>query len=210
MQELKINAETLTDYSVEVITEQNIITTWNSEAWQEYKEALKNKLKVNNFKLTKGIIQQLTEEEEQLKIAMYKILVEVDGIQEQFKNAELVDGQKLTLFYIGDMGGMIESRITFNSVDFTKYAQYDNAVKITFTPQNKRKQYYKYFYSTLLIYNGWVELPKTVLNEIEQTNDFIITKSKYGSCDNVQYDEILNYFESTGQKPIINTYKPSF
>ena len=39
---------------------------------------------------------------------MYKLLKEVDGIQEQFKNADLKQGQ-VTLFYIGGMGGFNKS-----------------------------------------------------------------------------------------------------
>lgn len=207
---LKEKADTLTDYSTETITELNIfnVNTWNDEQWILYKEAMKNKLKTNDFRLTKAIIQQLPQELEELKILMYKLLVEVDGIQEQFKNAELVDGQKLTMYYISDFGGIVESRITYNSHENSKYAQYDNAVKLTFTPQGKRKQYYNYFYSTLLIFNGWQELPKTVLNNVSERNGFIITASKYDSCDRRQYDEILNHFEPLGLKPIINTYKP--
>jgi hypothetical protein len=100
--------------------------------------------------------------------------------------------------------------VTFNSVEYTSYAQYDNAVMVTFTPEGKRKQYYNYWHGTMLVYNGWLEFPDSVLNEIETNNNFIIKKSKYTSCDNRQYDEILNYFESKGIKPLVNTYKPTF
>jgi hypothetical protein len=210
LQILKIKADIITDISVETITEIDIVKTWSSDNWTEYKEAFKNKLKTNNIKLSKSIIQQLPEDLEQLKIAMYKLLTEVDGIQEQFKNADIQQGQKLTMFYISDWGSITTNRMTFESVENTKYAQYDNNVKITYTPQGKRTKYYNNFHSTLLVYNGWLELPKTVLHEVEIKNDMTITKTKYGSCDKQQYDEILNYFESQGIKPIINTYKPTF
>jgi len=208
LEELKQKADTLEDYSVQVITENNLLNAWHSDKWNEYKELLKTTLSENNFKLTNGIIQQLLEDHEQLKICMYRLLKEVDGIQEQFKQADIKQGQKVTLFYISDFGGIAESRVTIDKVEYTKYAQYDRAVKLTFKPQGKRKLYYNYFYSTLLVYDGWLDLPKEVLNTIEHTKDFVITKTKYGSCDYKQYDEIIKHFEAQGQMPIVNTYKP--
>jgi len=141
---------------------------------------------------------------------MYRLLHEVDGIQDQFKNANLQQGQKVTLFYISDFGSILNRQITINSVEYTKYAQYDKAVKLIFTPKGKRKQYYNFFYSTLLVYDGWHELPESVLHEVSKTTDFIITKTKYLSCDKKQYDEILDHYEAQGLKTLINTYKPTF
>lgn len=210
LQILKDKAETLTDYSVEVITNNNLVGTWNNENWTQYKELMKAKIKDSNFKLLKSVIQQLTEDEEVLKVAMYKLLIEVDGIQEQFKDADLQQGQKLTLFDISDFGSIITRRMTLDSVEYTKYAQYDNAVKLTFKPQGKRNLHYNYWYSTLLVYDGWLDLPEDVLHIVETKGDFRITKSKYLSCDKKQFDEILSHFEGQGIKPLINTYKPTF
>jgi hypothetical protein len=211
IEELKDKAELLTDISADIIQELDIVKTWDSENWKEYKELMKKQFKKYNFKLTKQIIQQLPEDSEKLKTAMYKLLTEVDGIQDQFKNANLQPGQKVTLFYIGDWGSIINSKITLDKVDYTKYAQYNNAVKLTYTPQGKRKQYYNYWYRDILVYNGWLDLPEEVLNTIEQTGSGItLTKSIYMSCDKKQYDEILEYFAAGGIKPIVNTYKPVF
>jgi hypothetical protein len=205
---LKQLADSLEDISVSVIEELNIMDTWENENFKEYKEAMKEKLNKYNFKLTKEIIQQI--EIESLKVAMYKLLTEVDGIQEQFKNADIQEGEKLTLFYISDWGTIVTNRITFNSAEPSKYAQYDNAVKLTFTPEKKRNLHYKHFYSTLLVYKGWFNLPETVLHNVEERNGMRVTSSKYHSCDNKQYDEILTHYEQTDIKPIINTYKPTF
>ena len=141
---------------------------------------------------------------------MYRLLKEVDGIQEQFRTADLKQGQKVTLFYFSSFGGMTNSTITIDSVEYTKYAQYDNAVKLTFTPKGKRKKYYEFFHGTLLVYDGWLELPKSVLHEVSESKDFVITKTKYLSFDKKQYDEILDHYEAQGLKPVINTYKPTF
>lgn len=206
--ELKLKADQLEDISTSVIDELGIIETWQNENWKEYKEVIKSKLSKYEFKLTKRIIQQL--EIEQLKVTMYKLLQEVDGIQDQFKNADIQQGEKVTMFYISDWGSIVTNRMTFESVENSTYAQYDNAVKITFTPDNKRKLHYKYFYSTLLVYRGWHELQDNVLNHVEEKNGIRTTRSKYHSCDKKQYDEILNYFEQQGIKAVVNTYKPTF
>lgn len=208
IKELKLQADRLEDISTSVISELDIMKTWQNENWNEYKEAMEDKLNEYNYKLTKEIIQQLDIEE--LKVSMYKLLQEVDGIQDQFENADIQKGEKLTLFYISDWGSIVTNRITFDSVTNSKYAQYDNAVKLTFTPEGKRRLHYKYFYSSMLVYKGWHSLSEDVLHHVEEKNGMRITRSKYHSCDNKQYDEILNYFKEQGIKPIINTYKPQF
>ena len=212
IEELKQNAETLIDFSTEAITcDNNIAETWDKEDFADYKNRMKQIFNKNYFKLTKEIVQQIPEDHEKLKIAMYRLLTEVDGIQEQFKTADLKQGQKVTLFYISDWGSIVTSRVTFDRVEYTKYAQYDKAVKVIFKPEKKRSLYSNHFYSTLLIYNGWLTLPEEVLHTVEQTGTGVtITRTKYLSCDKKQYDEILNHFAVSGVKPIINTYKPVF
>ncbi|MCY8997842.1 LPD29 domain-containing protein [Bacillus inaquosorum] len=96
VQELKNQADKLEDISTSVIEELNMFETWKKEDWNKYKAAFKEKLRLNNFKLNKNIIQQV--EIEELKISLYRILQEVDSIQEQFKKAELEKGEKYTLF----------------------------------------------------------------------------------------------------------------
>lgn len=207
--ELQIKASQLEDISTSVISELDIFSTWRKENWKEYKAVIKDKLNKYDFKLTKEIIQQLDIEE--LKESMYRILQEVDGIQEQFSKANMQQGEKFTLFYISDWGSIMTNRITFDNVINSSYAQYDDAVKLTFTPEKKRKLHYKHLYSTLLVFKGWYSLPDTVLHHVEENpNGIRTTRSKYSSCDHRQYDEILNHFELHGIKPIINTYKPVF
>jgi len=206
---LKQSAETLIALSAEAITcDNNIADTWDKEDFAEYKNRMKQIFNKNHFKLTKEIVQQIPEDHEKLKVAMYKLLTEVEGIQEQFITADIKQGQKVTLIYMSDWGSMVTSRIAFDSIEYTKYAQYDKAVKLIFKPEGKRKLHYNYFYSDILVYDGWLSLPTEVLNTVEQTGTGVtITRSKYLSCDKKQYDEILNHF---AVKPIINTYKPVF
>ncbi|MEC4030223.1 LPD29 domain-containing protein [Bacillus subtilis] len=208
VQELKNQADKLEDISTSVIEELNMFETWKKEDWNKYKAAFKEKLRLNNFKLNKNIIQQV--EIEELKISLYRILQEVDSIQEQFKNAELEKGEKYTLFYISDLGSLITERVTYDSYQPMKYAQYDNAIKLTYKPENKRNLYYRHFYSDLLMFKGWHSLPDTVLNNVEvRPEGMKIIHSKYHSCDKRQFDEVLDYLNEKSFKPLINTYKPS-
>jgi len=212
IEELKQSAETLINLSAEAIScDNNIAETWDKEDFADYKNRMKQIFNKNYFKLTKEIVQQIPESHEKLKVAMYRLLTEVDGIQEQFLTADIKQCQKVTLIYMSEYGSMITSRITFDSVEYTKYAQYDKAVKLIFKPEGKRKLHYSHFHSDILVYDGWLSLPKTVLNTVEQTGTGVtITRSKYLSCDKRQYDDILNHFSIAGLKPIVNTYKPTF
>ncbi|WP_144452905.1 LPD29 domain-containing protein [Bacillus subtilis] len=208
LDELKFQADMLEDISTSVIEELNIFETWKKEDWNKYKSLFKEKLKIKSLKLKKEIIQQVYLEE--LKISLYRILHEVDSVQEQFKNVDLEKGEKYTLFYISDLGSLITERITYDSYRPTKYAQYDNAIKLTYKPENKRNLYYRHFYSDLLMFKGWHSLPDTVLNNVEVRPEGIkIIHSKYHSCDKRQFDEVLDYLNEKSFKPLINTYKPS-
>jgi hypothetical protein len=103
---------------------------------------------------------------------------------------------------------LVISKITFNSFENCKYAQYDKAIKVIFKPDNKRNLYYNHFYDgkKILIYKGWQELPETVLYDISIGNGIITKHSKYTSCDYNQFDDIIRYFENKNLLPIINTY----
>lgn len=61
---------------------------------------------------------------------------------------------------------MSVSKVTFHSYEIGQYAQYDNSVKMTFKPHRKKGLYYKWFYGDVIIYNGWYDLPDTVLFDI--------------------------------------------
>ena len=201
-------ADTLEDISTQIIESNNINDIWNNESWNLYKEQLKEQLKAFNIKLHKNIIQQITIED--LKVAMYKLLIEVDSIQEQFKVADLQQNQKITIFKINDFGMMSTSHLIVDSFENSTYAQYKDVVKLTFKQKSKKGLYYKHYYKDMLIYNDWLELPQNVLYDVKEQDGFICTSTKFLSCDNNQYDEIINYFLNNNIKPIINTYKPIF
>lgn len=201
-------AETIEDVSTEIISQNEIKKTWQDEDFDLYKACMKEWIYANKFKLNAGIVRAITIPE--LKTVMYKVLTEVDSIAEQFKNTNLEAGQKITIVKYSDFGMMSVSKVTFHSYEIGQYAQYDNSVKMTFKPHRKKGLYYKWFYGDVIIYNGWYDLPDTVLFDISYKEHCITQKSKWVSFDRKQYDAILEYFAEQGLKPIINTYKPQF
>ncbi|WP_144626311.1 LPD29 domain-containing protein [Bacillus altitudinis] len=205
LNDLITQANTIEDISTSIIAELDLLETWKNEGWKAYKKALKKEMLLANINLSKNIIQQIDIPE--LKQNLYKLLMELEGIQEQFEQALLKKGEKYTLCYISDLGLFITQQITFDSFESTKYAQYENAVKLVFKPQNKRKLYYTHFYSDLLIFKGWHELPENVLNNVKESKGFLTISSKYHSCDKQQFDEVLNYFKKQDVEPVINTYR---
>lgn len=199
----------LYDVSTDIILENGMVGNWNGERFAEYKQLMKDWIYRNNFSFNIGVVRAI--ESEELKIAMYKLLTEVDGIQEQFMRAGFVENQKITIVRINDFGGMSVSRGYFKSFECGKYAQYDNAVKLVYRPQNKRRDYYTWFYCEVIIFSGWLEVPEDVLWEtVKENNGVTIRKSRFMSCDHAQYDAILEYFKSNGIKPVVNTYKTQF
>lgn len=201
-------AETIEDVSTEIISQNEIKKTWQDEDFDLYKACMKEWIYANKFKLNAGIVRAITIPE--LKTVMYKVLTEVDSIAEQFKNTNLEAGQRITIVKYSDFGMMSVSKVTFHSYEIGQYAQYDNSVKMTFKPHRKKGLYYKWFYGDVIIYNGWYDLPDTVLFDISYKEHYITQKSKWASFDRKQYDAILEYFAEQGLKPIINTYKPVF
>lgn len=131
-------------------------------------------------------------------------------MQQQFADANLVNGQKITIIRMGAWGGVQNTKAVFKSCENSKYAQYTDTVKMTFRPNNKREDYCTYLYNDVIIYNGWLDVPQKLFWEDVKTDSVFIQRTKYASCDSKQYDVILNYFAEQGLKPIINTYKPVF
>lgn len=143
---------------------------------------------------------------------MYKVLTEPDGMQQQFADANLTGGQRITIIRMGEFGGINETKAVFKSYENSKYAQYTDTVKMAFRPKDKSKEYYTYLNNNVIIYNGWLDVPENLFWEEDVRTDgsIFMKKSKYASCDRKQYDVILHYFAEHGIKPIINTYKPVF
>lgn len=205
------SAEILEDVSESVIINNELKDTWDNENFGLYRSLIKKWIFTNeNYKFDVGVVRAFSNE--RLKSAMYRILTEPEEITEQFKQADIQQGQKVTIVMIGDFGNILTSRVTVDSVEYGKYAQYNNAVKLTFKPEKKRNLYYQWYYRDMLVFNGWIEVPESLLWEEVSSNTPGISArmTRFLSCDRNQYDVILDYFKSKGIKPIINTYKPQF
>lgn len=107
-----------------------------------------------------------------------------EPLQKAVDAAGLVLGRKYTLVYLSDFGFPIAEKITFHGYDLTTYAQHADAVRLTYTPYRKRSMRGRLFCgsSSLLIFNGWQELPETATHETLKEDEKIkITRSKYES-----------------------------
>lgn len=206
------SAETLEDVSESVIINNELKDTWDNENFGLYRSLIKKWIFTNeNYKFDVGVVRAFSNE--RLKSAMYRILTEPEEITEQFKKADLKQGQKVTVIMISDWGSITSSKITVDSVEYGKYAQYDKAVKLTFKQENKRGLYYQWFYRDIFVYDGWVDFPDSLLWEEVPSNNpntFSMRKTRFLSCDRKQMDVILEYFDSVGIRPLVNTYKPQF
>ncbi|HBJ1650383.1 TPA: hypothetical protein LA460_000287 [Clostridium botulinum] len=208
VKELKEKVNILENISYDVITNNDILSNWNTEGWRTYKNAIKKKILDTGFNFNKSVIQQI--ESDKFKIAMYRLLNEVDGVQEQFNNSNFVQGDKLTIIKSSMLCGVSISHITLDSFENTEYAQYKDCTKIIFKVNNKRGLYKQYIYDDVLIYKGWINFPENLMFNIEDKNGFISKESKYSSFDKRAYDAVIEYFKQQDIKPIVNTYKPVF
>lgn len=196
--------------SAEIIVKNKWENMWQTKHFADYKKAIVKWITDNNFKFSVSIVRVI--EGDNLKNVMYRILTEPDGMQQQFADANLTGGQRITIIRMGEFGGINETKAVFKSYENSKYAQYTDTVKMAFRPKDKSKEYYTYLYNNVIIYNGWLDVPENLFWEEDVRTDgsIFMKKSKYASCDSKQYDVILNYFAEHGIKSIINTYKPVF
>lgn len=107
-----------------------------------------------------------------------------EPLQKAVDAAGLVTGRKYTLVYLSEFGFPIAEKITFHGYTLTTYAQHADAVRLTYTPYRKRSTRGRLFCgsSSLLIFNGWQELPETATHETLKEDEKIkITRSKYES-----------------------------
>ncbi|MED1461667.1 hypothetical protein, partial [Bacillus safensis] len=201
----KVQADNITEIALDVIYDLNIHGIWIDEKWTLFKNKFKSYLQAAGETICKEAIRQIDSSQLDFKKSFYKILYEIDSIQEQFTNSGLEKGEKITLVHISDWGCIQASKVTLDSFINTKYAQYDKAVKVVFKPERKRKLFYNHFYADLLVFRGWHDIPITVLYEEIEENNMVITRSKFLSCDKKQFEAILAHFDKQNIKPVINT-----
>ena len=204
----KVQAEILADESSNIIEKNDMLETWNTDRFTEYKEKMKEVIINKKLKFNINAVRQI--EIENLKKAMYELLSETNGIQEQFKRAGFEENQKITIVQTGSLGGISSTHVKFKSFSCERYAQYDNAVKVVCRPERKRRDHYGYFYGDdILVYDGWLDIPENILYIVEDHGEWTTKRSKYSSFDKRALDDVMEYFSSKGIKPLVNTYKPA-
>lgn len=204
-------ADILEDAVEEIITDNGISNTFDGADFDVFKKEIKSWIRKNKFPLSENAIR--ASRIEQFKSAMYRILDEIDSVEEQFYNADLKPGQAITIILFDEIGQMAKWHGYFNIYEVRDYAQHKDSVFLYFRMNGKQKEGRTILYNgkRCLIYDGFVDFPEDVLWDV-WTNDvgWVMRKTKYGSCDNKQFDAIYEYFDSKGIQPIINTYKPQF
>lgn len=211
IEEYTTQALFIENLSNEVIKENNISNTWNNSDWNIYKKAIKEKLSCYMIKPCNEYIRLIKEDLLPLKQAMYKLLIEVDKLEDQFKNANLQENEKITVIKISEWGfGLSQQKGIFKDYKAESYAQYKDNVNLIFRPFNKRSDYKMPLYNKVLIYKGWFDIDKSVLYDIKTDGVMTSFKSKYSMCDDRQLEDVLNHLKNQGIEPVINTYKPIF
>lgn len=206
----KYQAETLEDVSTEIIINLGIQKSWNTENWDVYKLAMKEKIAAGKCTLSARAIQQISGDLTELKSAMYKLLTEWNSVQAQFERAGFKEGDKITLVKISSMGMFSVQHYIFKSAEKSTYAQYTDVIKLIVRPERKRNDYYTHLYGDMLVYKGWVDIPETLLYDVSYGEGYVTKHSKFLSCDTAQYDVTLDYFKEIGCYPVVNSYNYFF
>lgn len=148
---------------------------------------------LRNRKDLKKDVLQLFEIKSIIPIVQQILIDNALPYQKTILSANLQPKTKYTIFLFSEFGMMSTLKITLHDVELTSYAQYDDAFKLVFTPYRKRNMYAKTFYNNedMLIYQGWIDLPETALNNVTEHNGYMVKRSKYCSFDQKQFDEII-------------------
>ena len=202
-------AEKVEEFISEIIRENNMIGTWDSEGMEKFREIFTDTIKERGIRFDVGVVRAM--ENLRLKYSLYRLLNEPIQIRRQFDRAGFTEGQKLTIFQISSFGMFTTTKVKFDHYEYATYAQYDNAVKMVMALPRKRGLYKTYFYNEVIIVDGWKDIPRELFFErIESVNGVICEKSRFTSCDKAHYEVVLDYFKSQGIEPLVNTFKPVF
>lgn len=200
IQKLKAEAET-TSHIINEVIEKNSIDTTNSESWADNRKKIVNAIKKNNIKLNKKIIQQVPQEQADIKNILYKCIKECDSITNQFTCADIKKDTKLTIIKLSMIGGCSFTHITYKDFQIL-----NNNVKIKYNIRGKRGLYEMTLNNdSILIYNEWLDINNLLWTATEGG-----TRTKYASYDSQCLEDIITHYEDKGIEPIINTYRPMF
>ena len=178
--------------------------------WYDTRKAIVTAIRKNPLlTFDNTVVQQI--KDEKIKIDLYKVLKEVDTIQDQFNESGLNKGEKLTIIRGSMIGGASISHIILEGFTTEEYAQYKDNVKMTMNVKGKKGLYSTNVHDKdIVIYKGWIDIPTSVLYEDTSNGNFNGTATKYGSYDERAISDIMSYLQEKNILPIINTFKPIF
>lgn len=203
IEERKIEAEEIKEVYNKVIN--NAFDNWYDTRKEIVTAIRKNPL----LTFDNTVVQQI--KDEKIKIDLYKVLKEVDTIQDQFNESGLNKGDKLTIIRGSMIGGASISHITLEGFTMEEYAQYKDNVKMTMNVKGKKGLYSTNVHGKdIVIYKGWIDIPTSVLYEDTSNKNFNGVATKYGSYDERAISDIMSYLQEKNILPIINTFKPIF
>lgn len=116
-------------------------------------------------------------------------------IQKLIYGANLEIGKKYTLVYCDEvMGFPVARQITLESVSYKPYAQYDDNVTLEYKLKRHRKySYMSHFHrSSFTIFEGWKQVPDSVIWETVSENSEAITRRSKYMCFDARYMEDVN------------------
>lgn len=204
IEERKIEAEEVKEVYNDVIGKNSF------DNWYSTRKTIANSIRKNPLlSFDKEVIQQV--QEEKIKCDLYKVLKEVNTIQDQFNDSDLKKGDKLTIVRGSMIGGASISHITLEDYTAEEYAQYKDNIKVVIKVKGKKGLYSTNLYDKdILIYNDWIDLPVNVLYEDTSNDKFNGYSTRYRSYDKQALDDVISYYQEKNILPIINTYRPVF
>lgn len=203
IEERKIEAE-------EIQKVYNNVINNTFDNWYDTRKAIAAAIRKNPLlTFDNTVVQQI--KDEKIKIDLYKVLKEVDTIQDQFNESGLSKGDKLTIVRGSMIGGASISHIISEGFTMEEYAQYKDNVKMTMNVKGKKGLYSTNVHDKdIVIYKGWIDIPTSVLYEDTSNGTFNGMATKYGSYDERAISDIMSYLQEKNILPIINTFKPIF
>lgn len=208
-----VTVEEIEDRKIEVEEIQEVynnVINNTSDNWYDTRKAIATAIRKNPLlTFDNTVVQQI--KDEKIKNDLYRVLNEVDTIQNQFNESGLNKGDKLTIIRGSMICGVSISHITLEGFTMEEYAQYKDNVKITMNVKGKKGLYSTNLYDKdILIYKGWIDIPTSVLYEDTSNEKFTGMATKYGSYDERAISDIMSYLQEKNILPIVNTYKPVF
>ncbi len=149
-------------------------------------------IKEHDFKMSAKAVRALTDEE--CKVRMYGVLEKYDSAFEQLRRAGIKAGQKITVITSG-VFGVAAMCAVFNDANFSQL-----------TVRKELRTWTMSLKDTLLVYDGALTVLEEVLHKISVRNGIETKRSKFSAYDTEAFEAVLDYFESKGVLPLVNTY----